>query len=60
MYFQFLLDAIFGPREVLYAMECSICGYDEIYYLDAQTKEQIGRACECCNYVQKFDFTNNK
>jgi hypothetical protein len=55
MYFNFLLDALFGHREVLHAMECSVCGQDEVYYLDAETKRQIGRACEGCNYVQKFD-----
>lgn len=56
MYFGYLLDAVFGQREVLHAIECSICGDDEIYYLDAQTKKQIGRACQGCNYVQKFNF----
>ena len=55
MYFDCLLDALFGPREVLHRLECSICGFDEIYYIDTSTRQQIGRACQGCNYVQKFD-----
>ncbi|KAA9013801.1 acyltransferase [Niallia endozanthoxylica] len=56
MNFEFVLDALFGKREILHAMECSICGFDEIYYIDAMTNKQIGRACKECNFVQKFDF----
>lgn len=56
MYFDFLLDALFGPREVFHSLECSICGFDEIYYMDPSTRHQIGRACKSCNYIQKFDF----
>jgi hypothetical protein len=55
MYFDCLLDALFGTREVLHRLECSICGFDEIYYIDTSTRQQIGRACQGCNYVQKFD-----
>ena len=36
MYFELLLYALFGKREVLHAMECQICGYDEIYYNDSR------------------------
>ncbi|WP_134704901.1 acyltransferase [Ammoniphilus sp. YIM 78166] len=57
MYFKYLLDALFGPREILYALECTICGDDEVYFLDPKTQKQIGRACQGCNYVQKFDFS---
>ena len=57
MYFDVLLDALLGPREHLHEMECSVCGYDEIYYQDPETKQQIGRACKGCNFVQKFDFS---
>lgn len=56
MYFDLLLDALFGPREVLHAMECPVCGHDEIYYLDAKNKKQVGRACQGCSFVQKFEF----
>lgn len=58
MYFDFLLDALLGPREILHSLECSVCGQDEIYYINPTTKQQIGRACQGCNYVQKFDFVN--
>lgn len=57
MYFENLLDIIFGPREILHAMECSVCGDDEIYYIDYVTKKQIGRACKGCNFVQTFEGT---
>ena len=56
MYFESLLDALLGPRESLHEMECSICGFDEIYYIDPLTGKQIGRACQQCNFVQKFEF----
>jgi len=56
MYFEYLLNAIFGPREIFHDMECSVCGADEIYYRDPVTKKQIGRACKGCNFVQRFDF----
>jgi hypothetical protein len=56
MYFEYLLNAMFDEREVLHAMECQICGFDEIYFKDPSTGKQIGRACEGCNFVQKFDF----
>ncbi len=56
MYFEFLLDAILGPREVIHELECSVCGFFEVYYQDAITKETIGRACEQCNFVQRFYF----
>ncbi|MGX6444056.1 acyltransferase [Neobacillus sp. K501] len=59
MYFELLLDAIFGNREILHEMECSICGSDEIYYIHPETKESLGRACKKCNFVQKFDFENS-
>lgn len=56
MNFDYLLNALFGEREVLHALECSVCGFDEIYYLDPSTKKQIGRACQGCQFVQKFEF----
>ncbi|MBY0098846.1 acyltransferase [Mesobacillus maritimus] len=56
MYFENLLDALFGEREILHVLECSICGFDEIYYVDSTTKKQIGRACCGCQFVQKFEF----
>ncbi|GHH98689.1 acyltransferase [Neobacillus kokaensis] len=56
MYFEFLLDALLGPREVLHSMECPVCGFDEVYYRDPASMEQLGRACQGCNFVQKFDF----
>ena len=58
MYFNSLLDILLGPRVVLHKVECSVCGFDEVYYLDSITLKQIGRACESCNFIQKFDFTN--
>ena len=33
MYFENLLNVVFGQREVLHIMECEICGYDGIYFL---------------------------
>lgn len=56
MYFEFLLDALLGPREILHTMECPVCGFDEIYYRNPVTKKQLGRGCQGCNFVQKFDF----
>jgi len=56
MYFENLLNALFGEREILHVMECQVCGFDEIYYLEPSTKKQIGRACEGCQFVQKFEF----
>ncbi|MCM3569389.1 acyltransferase [Neobacillus mesonae] len=56
MYFEVLLDALLGEREILHSMECPVCGFDEIYYCDPVTLKQLGRACQGCNFVQKFDF----
>jgi predicted nucleic-acid-binding Zn-ribbon protein len=56
MYFNYLLSILFGETEVLYSIECPVCGFDEVYYKDKVTGKQIGRACEGCNFVQKFDF----
>ncbi|WP_010677053.1 hypothetical protein [Bacillus timonensis] len=55
MHFELLLDAVFGPREVLHDLECTVCGHNELYYIHPQTGKQIGRACEECNFFQKFD-----
>jgi predicted nucleic-acid-binding Zn-ribbon protein len=60
MYFEYLLDATLGPREIFYVIECSICGFDEIYYKDPETNQFIGRACANCNSLQKFDITVNE
>ena len=60
MYFENLLNVVFGQREVLHIMECEICGYDEIYFKDAYTGKQIGRACNGCQFVQKFIFFYGK
>lgn len=59
MYFENLLNALFGEREILHVLECSICGFDEIYYIDTLSRKQIGRACQGCQFVQKFDFQSN-
>lgn len=56
MYFEILLDAILGERQIFHIIECPVCNYDEVYYEDANTKELIGRACSNCNFVQRFDF----
>ena len=56
MYFENLLNAVFGHREILHIMECEICGQDEIYFEDAHIGKQIGRACNGCQFVQKFNF----
>ncbi|MHC0037580.1 acyltransferase [Pseudoneobacillus sp. C159] len=56
MYFNALLDAVFGPCTIFHVIECSICGFDEIYYQDTETNKVIGKACAGCNFVQKFDF----
>ena len=56
MYFENLLNVVFGHREILHIMECEICGYDEIFFKDAHTGKQIGRACNGCQFVQKFNF----
>ncbi|WP_144512789.1 acyltransferase [Bacillus sp. FJAT-22090] len=56
--FDMKLDNILGTRKAFHIMECEICGFDEIYYKDPKTNQQIGVACEGCNYIKKFDFTN--
>ncbi|MFE4523068.1 acyltransferase [Cytobacillus firmus] len=56
MHFEALLDALFGPREILHEMECSVCGLDETYYKDPFTHRSLGRACPSCNFVQKFEM----
>jgi hypothetical protein len=56
MYFENLLNAVLGQREILHIKECEICGYDEIYFIDTHTEKQIGRACHECRLVQKFNF----
>lgn len=50
------LDNILGPRKIFHIMECEICGFDEIYFQDPETAQQIGVACEGCHYIKKFDF----
>jgi hypothetical protein len=55
VYFNSLLDAFFGPRNIFHVIECSVCGFDEIYYEDKETKKVIGKACSGCNFVQKFE-----
>jgi len=54
--FDIELDKILGPRNIFHIMECYICGFDEIYFSDSETNQQIGVACEGCNYIKKFDF----
>lgn len=56
MYFEYLLNALFGSREILHVIECEVCGFDETYFKDPQTGKQLGRACQGCGFVQKFDF----
>ncbi|NMD68725.1 acyltransferase [Bacillus sp. DNRA2] len=60
MYFELLLDALFGPREAIHEVECSVCGFNEVYYRDRTTKVTLGRACQRCNFVQKFDSTSTQ
>ncbi|WP_202171440.1 acyltransferase [Bacillus sp. USDA818B3_A] len=55
MYFESLLDAVLGERQIFHMIECPVCGYEEIYYEHCGTKRLIGRACRHCNFVQKFD-----
>ena len=55
MDFEILLDAILGERRIFHIIECPICGFEEIYYEHHVTKRLIGRACSCCNFVQKFE-----
>ncbi|MED3563098.1 acyltransferase [Bacillus sp. MUM 116] len=56
MYFEHLLDAILGERQIFHIIECPVCGLEEIYYENSKTRRLIGRACCNCNFVQKFDF----
>lgn len=60
MKFEVLLDAILGPREMFYHMECHVCGSVEIYYQDPETKKQIGFACRGCNWVISINSNINK
>lgn len=56
LYFEALLDAVLGEREIFHIIECPVCGFEEIYYQNAKTKRLIGRACSSCNFVQKFEI----
>jgi ribosomal protein S27E len=56
MYFEVLLDAILGERQIFHVVECPVCENEEVYYEDVESKELIGRACTHCNFVQKFNF----
>jgi predicted nucleic-acid-binding Zn-ribbon protein len=56
MHFENLLDILLGNRGIFHIIECSVCGFDEIYYDDPLTKKQIGRACKNCSFVETFDF----
>lgn len=55
MYFEYLLDAVLGERQIFHIIDCSICGFEEIYYESPAAKNLIGRACSHCNYVQRFE-----
>jgi len=55
MYFECLLDAILGERQIFHIIDCSICGFEEIYYESPTAKQLIGRACSHCNFVQRFE-----
>ncbi|MCT8137702.1 acyltransferase [Anaerobacillus sp. CMMVII] len=59
MYFHYLLDATLGPRVIYYVIECSVCGFDEVYFKSPESGELLGRACANCNCFQKFDFDKN-
>ena len=54
--FEAKLEKLLGPRKILHTKECEICGHDEIYYIDPQTNQQIGMACEGCNYIRRYKF----
>ncbi|MEH7331185.1 acyltransferase [Neobacillus drentensis] len=54
MDFEILLDAILGERRIFHIIECPVCGFEEIYYEHHVTKRLLGRACSCCNFVQRF------
>ncbi|MCT8137639.1 acyltransferase [Anaerobacillus sp. CMMVII] len=54
MNFELLLDKLLGQREIIHEVECSVCGDFETYFRDPITKENLGRACEHCVYVEKF------
>ncbi|WP_209121600.1 acyltransferase [Alkalihalobacillus sp. BA299] len=60
MSFELLLDAILGDRELFHSIECTICGHEEIYYIDPNSKQQIGKACSKCGFVQKFVFDHQE
>ncbi|MCM3729755.1 acyltransferase [Neobacillus cucumis] len=55
MYFESLLDAVLGERQIFHIIECPVCGLEEIYYEHSVTKRLIGRACRNCNFVQRFE-----
>lgn len=60
MSFELVLDAILGKRELFHVIDCTICGYEEIYYVEPESKQQIGKACSHCGFVQKFEFDHQK
>ncbi|MBY6052109.1 acyltransferase [Cytobacillus firmus] len=57
MHFELLLEAVLGHREIIHELECTICGFYETYYRDPVTRQSIGRVCNTCNFVQKFELS---
>lgn len=55
MYFECFLDAILGERQIFHIIDCSVCGFEEVYYESPAANQLIGRACSHCNFVQRFD-----
>ncbi|WP_078429865.1 acyltransferase [Alkalihalobacterium alkalinitrilicum] len=60
MSFELLLDAVLGERELFHVIDCTVCGSEEIYYVDPISKQQIGKACSQCGFVQKFEFDHQE
>ncbi|MBU9723064.1 MULTISPECIES: acyltransferase [Bacillaceae] len=56
MTFRDALDKILGKRKLFHVIECSVCGFNEVYYIDPFTNKQLGKACETCNHIQRFEF----
>lgn len=56
--FKITLDVLIGPREHFHILECHVCGFDEVYFQHPFTKNQIGVACEGCNFVYVFNSEN--
>lgn len=55
MSFEDYVQSTLGNCEIYRFGKCTVCGNEEVYYVETETNELVGRACEICNHIQSFD-----